>query len=184
MRTWWRIGPSAKGWHDVYISTSRSLHYCRLAGIQSDWSEFPVSRGLFPDDRTRCSRMQSRKSLGANWNDDARRKRRRWGDQMRSLRFLDSTMARKFFLIFPLSFDAYFFPFFILSRIPQSRNVYIRSSATSSVRFHTAAKRMTTLDAVSPSNKDDGWKGWSREVLRRREIFASLQLLLFNLARF
>jgi len=80
------------------------------------------------------------KSLGANWNDDARRKR------PAALRGLDEVAsfprqyeARQFFFTFFFPSCIYFF--FFLSWIPEFRNVYIRWSTTSRVQFHTAAKR-------------------------------------------
>jgi len=104
-----------------------------------------ISRTL-PGGRTRCSRMQSRKSLGANWND-----RRRWGDRMRSLRFLDSTMARKFFLTFSFpSCVRFFFFFSSLFRSPSQRIYSLKCHEQRSISYR--------------SEKDDNTRPYHRRI--------------------
>jgi len=143
VHAWWRISSSAKGWRDVYISTSRSLRYCRPAGIQSDWSEFPVSRGLFPtagQDVRGCKAVNLSALIETTGGDEGIG----WG------RFVSSTVRRRenFFSLFPflLAFISSFF-FFIhsLSSVVSQRTYSLKCHEQRSISYRCEKDDNTRL---------------------------------------
>lgn len=132
--------------------------------------------------RTRCSRMQSRKSLGANWNGDARRKRPvGLRGSMGSLRFLDSTMARKFFLTFLFPSRVYFsyfssslafrsFAMYIYSlKCHEQRSVSYRCEKDDNARLYHRRIKMTGGKEGGIAKKRNSWTAsvhWSFSILR------------------
>lgn len=122
-----------------YLSTPRLPRHCRPAGIQFDWSELSVSRGLFPVARhgVRGCKAVNLSALIETTADE--------GNDRGATIPSTARRRRNPFLATPLIFSRLSRRFSHLLSHSGIRNMYIRQSATSSARFHTAAKRVTTL---------------------------------------
>lgn len=167
-RAQWRIGDERARCLHKYLSFD--ARYCQSTRILFDWGRIPGISRTLPGGRTKYSQMQSRKSLGANWNDGGRRKRLAMTRDLVGAVFL---MAKIFssFLLFSVHVYLSFFSSSLAFRVYSSRMPW--------VALIFIPQKGWERSTISPSSKDDrkgGWRGRCCEEKFLNGINALLQL--------